>query len=136
MKIIYLLIFSFVLLHANEYTLKLYEKLLPPIFHSIPIIVFADTDAKEILDKSSMFEVLNSCNSSVDVLVGSNFKQLSRSCNGKPLFATTYRAYSENNNAFGAFYWRKGRPQIHFKKAILKKFHLKLPKKLQRFIDE
>ena len=136
MKIFCLLIFSFVLLSANNYALKLYEKLLLPLFHDVPIVIFADKESKEILQKSDMFEVKSSCSTLVDVLVGSQFTNLSQNCISKPLFATTYRSYSENNNAFGAFYWRKGRPQIHFKKAILKKFHLKLSKNLQRFIDE
>ena len=136
MKVFYLLIFSFVLLSARDYSLELYEKLLPPLFHNVPIIVFADKESKEILKKSVMFKLQNRCDTSIDVFVGSSFLNLLQNCKNKPLFATTYKAYNENSNAFGAFYWRKGRPQIHFKRAALDKFALKVPKNLQRFIDE
>ena len=136
MKIVYLLFLMFVLVDAQEYTLKLYEKLLTPLFHDLPIVVFSDKESKKILHMSRAFQVKNTCDNSVDVLVGSNFQNLPKNCKNKPIFATTYRLYSENNNSFGAFYWRKGRPQIHFKRTILEKFHFKLPKKLQRFIDE
>ncbi len=136
MKILRLLIVLCMLLDAKEYTLKLYETLLSPLFTDFPIVVYADEESVKKLQKSDVFEVERQCNTDVDLLIGSRFAHLPKQCRNKPLFATTYKAYRANNNAFGAFYWRKGRPQIHFKKEALEKFGLKLPPKLQRFVDE
>lgn len=135
MKPFVILLFISVILHAESYTLKLYEKLLSSLFET-PITLFADKENRQILQKSNLFNVQDRCDRSVKLLVGSKFTTLPYACRYKPLFATTYRAYTHYPNAFGAFYWRKGRPQIHFKKTVLEHFRLKLPENLKRFIDE
>ena len=137
MKTLLLFILVSIFANANNYTTKLYKKLLKPLFYDkVPIIVFVDNEIKETIKQCRTFKIQNSCDKSVDILLGSNFSNLPRSCKDKPLFATTYKAYTQNKNAFGAFYWRKGRPQIHFNKNVLKKLDLQLPVHLQRFIDE
>jgi len=136
MKIINLLFLFSILLNANNYTLKLYENILTPLFANNPIVVYADKQSAEILDKSKKFKVLSHCTQDTQLLVGTNFKTLDKACQNKPLFATSRRAYRNNKNAFGAFYWTKGRPQIHFKPEILQKFHIKLTDDLERFQDE
>lgn len=135
-KIVSILLLSFVFLNADEYTLKLYEKLLSSIFKDYPIRVYADKESSKELKKSDLFVVQDKCDSNTDVIVGSQFSQLSKSCKNKPVFATSYKEYGHNDNAFGAFYWRKGRPQVHFKQKTLTKFGLQLPQKLKRFVDE
>lgn len=135
MKILVILLFTVWVLHADIYTLKLYEDLLGSIFKSHPISVFADRETKKMLKKSKMFKIVKDCDKS-DFLMGSDFPDLKASCRKKPLFATSHRVYKDLNNSFGAFYWEKGRPQIHFKKAILDRYSISLPKKLKRFEDE
>lgn len=59
------------------------------------------------------------------------------SCKDIPLFTSSYKTLRENSNAIGAFYWRKGRPNIIFIKTRLKKFNLELPEKLKKYeVDE
>ncbi len=135
MRVVLSIIFLFFLAEAKEYTQQLYEKLLSTLYE-VPIVVYVDKTTKDILHNSKFFLIKNNCDEKVDLLIGSRFEHLPQSCKNKPLFATTYKAYTEYPNAIGAFYWRKGRPQIHFKKAALKQFRLRLPKKLQRFINE
>jgi len=120
MKIINLFLLFSILLYANDYTLQLY----------------ADKQSAQILHKSKKFKVVSHCTQDTELLLGANFKTLDKVCQNKPLFATSRRAYKENKNAFGAFYWTKGRPQIHFKPEILEKFHIKLTKDLEKFKDE
>ncbi len=136
MNKIFLLLLISLSLFARDYTAKLYEKVLSSIFEDLPIVVYADRESVKELQKSDIFEIQTRCSDNVDVLVGSRFKDLPTECRNKPLFATTYKAYIQNGNAFGAFYWRKGRPQIHFNKTVLQKFGLELPKRLRRFVDE
>ena len=124
------------LLSADNYTLKLYELILPSLFKESPIVVFADNENAQILKESEDFQLQKRCDKSVDILVGSSFMNLPKVCKNRPIFATTHKTYISNKNVIGAFYWTKGRPQIHFKRDMLKKFHLQLAQKLQRFIDE
>jgi hypothetical protein len=136
MRVAILIVSAVVLAYSDDYTLKLYEYLLPSLFKSSPVVVLADAQERETLRKSRHFLVTNVCSKDVDLLIGSSFDRVPKLCKDKPFFATTRKRYLNHSSAFGAFYWRKGRPQIHFKKEALKRFHLTLPAKLQRFIDE
>jgi len=69
-------------------------------------------------------------------LVGRSFPELPAECQDKPLFSTSYRIYKNLEKSFGAFYWRKGRPQLRFKKEGLERYHLILPEILQRYEEE
>ena len=136
MKIINLFLLFNILLYANDYTLQLYENILTPLFKDNPIVVYTDKQSTQILHKSKKFKVVSYCAQDTELLLGANFEILEKACQNKPLFATSRRAYRSNKNAFGAFYWTKGRPQIHFKPEILQKFHIKLTNDLERFKDE
>ena len=135
-KIILTLLLLFSVLNANDnLTLKLYEKVLTSIFHSQSIKVFVDSDTREILQQSNRFEIVDTCDKSVVVLVG-KFSKLSEICKDKPLFSTDYRSFKHTPNSFGAYYWRKGRPQLTFKRRTLEKYHLSLPLALEKYVYE
>ena len=136
MKTIFLFIAFTIALYAQDWTLQLYEKVLGPLSQGYPIVVYTDDKNSQILQKSNKFIVVHYCSPDVEFLVGSHFKTLDNICKNKPLFATSHRAYLKYDNAFGAFYWMKGRPQIHFNKQTLKRFDLKLPQNLKRFEGE
>ena len=130
------MLFLFSFLNANDsLTLKLYEKVLTSVFHSQTIKVFADKSTKKILKNSDIFEVVDSCDKSVVVLVG-KFSNLMDTCKNKPIFSTNYRAFKHTPNSFGAYYWRKGRPQLKFKRETLDRYQLSLPLALEKYIDE
>ncbi len=134
MKKIIFIIFIFVNLYATDnYTLKLYEAILPKIF-DVPIKVYIKDDIKSILSVSREFIVVDSCDETVDILIGKHFDNLPESCQKKPVFATSYNEYKDNIHSFGAFYWRKGRPQIRFNQINLQKYNLVLPTELQKYM--
>ena len=135
MKFVLLLLILFVSAYADVYTQKLYEKILGSIFQERPIVVFASGDAKSTLQKSKMFYVVDSCQESNVAVLSKDFSS-KQGCSAIPIFTTTHRSYINIKDSFGAFYWRKGRPQIHFRERGLKVFHLHLPPDLQRFLDE
>ena len=135
-KIVLTLLVLFSLLDANDnLTLKLYEKVLTSIFHSQTIKVFVDSETRNILKDSNKFEIVDSCDKSVVVLVG-KFFNLSNTCGDKPIFSTDYRGFKNTPNSFGAYYWRKGRPQLRFKQKTLDKYHLSLPVALEKYVYE
>ena len=113
--------------HEN-YELKLYEKILPSIFKK-DLLIYADTKTNEVLKNTTSLNVTLKC-VDADLLLGKEFKNLSVKCKDKPVFATSYRSFTNNPNAIGAFYWRKGRPQIKFKLDTLKMYNIQLPKNL------
>lgn len=134
--ILFLIIVSTLLFSKENYELKLYEKILPSIFtKQRPIVVYAQGEVATILRQSTMFRVVQRCEDSVVVLVGRDFKDLSSQCQSKPLFATSYRSFKDLSNSFGAFYWRKGRPQIKFKEDAVIRMKLKLPMSLQKYLQ-
>jgi len=134
MKTIILLICINNLLVANSnYELKLYEKIFSTIFQNIPIKIYGDKSSTILLKASNRFEIRKICDENVDLIIGKNFTNLSSICKKKPLFATSYRWYKSQKNSFGTFYWRKGRPQIKFKKDSFKRFHLHLPQNLIKY---
>ncbi len=135
MKLLFVLLIFFISVHADVYTQKLYETILGSIFKERPIPIFVSGEAKATLEKSTLFYIVKNCQESSVAVVGDDFTP-KQECKNIPIFATTHRSYMRIEDAFGAFYWRKGRPQIYFRKRGLKMFHLNLPLDLQRFIDE
>jgi len=132
-KILILLICYKMLLGNSRYELKLYESILPSIFSQTPLKIYASDDLREFLQYSSKFIIMPNCTDAVVILVGRNFKHISKECKNKPLFATSYRWFKTYQNSFGAFYWRKGRPQIKFKQSVLHKYNLNLPKSMEKY---
>lgn len=134
--LLFFIFLAFPLYAQQNYELKLYEKVLPALLHRRPLKVFVDKDTNRLLKSSDKFILLDKCDESTLLLIGKEFSSLETQCENKPLFATSYLAYKEHKNSFGAFYWRKGRPQLKFKKALLKKFHIVLPDSLKRYLDD
>lgn len=116
----------------NNYEQKLYEKILPAIYQKEKIIYFTNSKSKSVLQNSNILISSLSCEDA-DIIIGKKFDNLPINCRNKPIFGTSYRSFLNFDNSIGAFYWRKGRPQIKFKLATLKKYNLELPKSLMEF---
>ena len=116
----------------NNYEQKLYEKILPAIYKKTNVIYFPDKKSELILKNSTVLKHTSNCKDA-DILIGKSFNKIPSVCKNKPQFSTNYRSFLNNRNTIGAFYWRKGRPQIKFKLDNLDKFNLELPKSLMEF---
>lgn len=133
-KIFLLLALSLNIVLANDnYELQLYEAILPSIFSDTPIKIYGDREIRAVLQNSTKFTFSQKCDSSVLLIIGRNFKKLSPECQNKPVFSTSYKWSKHHKNSIGSFYWRKGRPQLRFKKSGFKLFNLKLPYKLIKY---
>lgn len=117
----------------NNYELRLYEKIIPNLFQK-DVLVYLDKNSKDTLHYSIILKSTLNC-IQADVLIGKNFKNLPIECQDKPVFSTNYRTFLNTKNSIGAFYWRKGRPQIKFKLDVLNRYNLKLPKSLIEFVQ-
>jgi len=130
-----ILIFTITSLFSNQnYELKLYEKILPAIFKKDHLKIYVDAQQKNIIKNSDIFTIVSDCNDAL-FLIGKKFGYLDMKCLSKPLFSTSYKSFNNQENSFGAFYWRKGRPQIKFKKNVLLRYNLQLPDSLKRFVQ-
>jgi hypothetical protein len=94
------------------------------------IKVYADESRKIELLKKSRLKRVDNCSKASIVYASS----LPPQCRDKPLFTDSYRTFRDSSNAIGAFYWRKGRPNILFLKPRLSKFNLKVSKKLRKYL--
>jgi hypothetical protein len=127
-----ILIFTFistVFANNHDYELKLYEKVISSLLKSDNISVISDNDLKPILEKSNKFTITNNCKDA-KVVIG---KEIKEQCKDLPWFATNYKTFKYGNNVIGAFYWRKGRPQLKLKTQEINKFKLELPKSLEKY---
>jgi len=131
--IILILLLTIELISDTHYELKLYESLLPTLFQKKSLIVYTqEREQKNIVKNSLVLKLSNSC-SDADLIITKYVATIPKECANKPLFATSYRSYRDAKSAFGAFYWRKGRPQIHFKLETMKRYHLYLSHSLQKY---
>jgi len=134
MKLIISLFLLLTFVHSDdEYELQLYEKVIPSLFtHTTPLKVYPDTKSHDIIRHSKVFDIVLTCKDA-DFLMGKNFTTISEHCQNKPIFTTSYSSFKNQKNSFATFYWRKGRPQIKFKRSVIKKFNLTLPLELEKY---
>ncbi len=128
-----LLLFGMVLRAGDNYELKLYEKVIPAIFKHRPIKVYGDSEVSKLLRHSRKFVMVKQCHKAHILIVAKVLDLPQVNCQEKPLFVTSYKAFKDNPNSFGAFYWRKGRPQIRFREEVMRRYHLTLPNALKRY---
>ena len=128
------LLFNTIVFANSNYELKLYEKVLPLVFNNITMLIYADKNSQKIIKESDVFKLIPECDDAV-LLIGKNFDNLKESCKRKPIFSTSYRSYKNEENSIGAFYWRKGRPQLKFNISNINKFNLFIPKDLKKYCE-
>ena len=118
--IIYFLFFSF--LYSNEYEIELYKKVFNSLFSK---------KAKVYSDRQIALNLVKDC-LKADILLIYDIKNIPKKCKNKPLFVTSYRDFL-HTDAIGAFYWRKGRPQLRLRFKYIQKYHLHLSKNLIKY---
>jgi hypothetical protein len=108
--------------------IKLFEKLFTGLFNKKTVYIYTK-NKKYINIKSGYLINVDKCQKA-DLVLG-----ISQTCKNKPVFLLDYYSYKENKNALGAFYWRKGRPQLRLRKKIIKKYHLQLLSEFREFAE-
>ena len=118
---------------GDDYERLLYEKILPALFHREPVVIYAEGDLASSLRGSRKLRLEENCKEASVILTDKGTDELPPACRKKPIFATSYRRYKQHTESIGAFYWRKGRPQLRFRIESLRRFGLSLPKSLEKF---
>jgi len=57
-------------------------------------------------------------------------------CKDKIIFVLDYTLLRKHTNAVGAFYWKKGRPNIVFIRPRLEQYKIKLSKSYDKYIED
>ena len=116
-----ILLFMVVLLSANE--VELFEKLFSEMFNKKEIKVY--TKYKNF--NSKILKKVTSCKEA-DIVLGE------LNCS-KPKFVLSYADFKNDSKVIGAFYWRKGRPQLRLRKNNILNHHLYLSKDFSEYLE-
>ena len=128
MKKLLIVFFTFSFVFAQNIEVKLFSKLFTTLFNKKTVYIYSEN--KKYSDINSIFlKNVEDCNKA-DVVLG-----VSKYCKNKPHFLLDYYNYKDDPNALGAFYWRKGRPQLRLRKKIIDKLHLHISPDFKEFLE-
>ena len=121
MKVMIILLVGFIFAYSTE--IELFNRLFTIFFQKNIIKIYT----KKYKTLSKNLKIVNSCKNA-DLVLG-NLK-----CN-KPRFLLDYYSFKNDKEAIGAFYWRKGRPQLRLRKEKLKKYNLYVSKNFEDYLE-
>jgi hypothetical protein len=116
------------LLTAQNIEIKLFSKLFTTLFGKKTVSVYTENKRYQHI-KSKFLKIVQDCDKS-DIVLG-----VSKKCKDKPHFLLNYYSYKNDKNAIGAFYWRKGRPQLRLRKKSIKKYRLHMSDDFSEFLE-
>jgi len=123
-----LIIFNAVVFALNDTEIKLFEKLFTTLFQKDVVIVYSEQSRYKNLNTLHLKSVKNCYRA--DIVLG-----VSKYCKYKPHFLLNYYNYMDNSDAIGAFYWRKGRPQLRLRKKQILRWHLHISPEFKEFLE-
>ncbi len=121
------MLFAGVVFASLESTL--FQRLFTELFDKKPVYVYTSAKYEKILEPSVNIIIVKSCKKA-DI----QFGIVDRNCS-KPVFVLDYYVYKKNPNILGAFYWRKGRPQLRLRRKIIEKYHLHICKDFEDYVE-
>ncbi len=140
MKLILSIIFSVLMLSANERIEHHRANILEKVFSQISInenlkIWCDDNSLMSQLKDHNRLQIVDDC-LSANLILLNNQGNLSQSCENKHIFALKYDILSDIPSSFGAFFWKKGRPNIVIIKPRLESQSIKISKRLEEYLEE
>jgi hypothetical protein len=130
LKVLVFLIIGIGFLYGGVEERILLEKVFENLFNKKVIKVYASKDVQKLLKGSVVIKIVKECKKA-DIIVG-NFVDINCS---KPVFVFSYFLYKDHSNILGAFYWRKGRPQLRLRHNVIKKYNLFIKDDLKDFLE-
>jgi len=136
-KIIFVVIFVTSLLNAsNDISTKIVVTLLKELAGN-EYRVWVDTEIEKelIIINQKGLNTIEHCEDASILLLYRN-EPISNKCKNKILFVLDYSLLDKYTNAVGAFYWKKGRPNIVFIRSRLEHNKIKLSKSYDKYIED
>jgi len=85
--------------------------------------------------KRNNYIIVKDANQS-DIIILNSASSLKNSTKKENIFVLKYNLLNRFPQSFGAFFWKKGRPNIVFIKPRVKRLHLKLSNDLKEYEEE
>ena len=106
------------------------------IKNSAPMTVCSDDDKiMKGFHSSKHFRVTDDCKDA-NLIILNDKSDLPKNYKHKHIFVLNYNLLNEIPESFGAFFWKKGRPNIVFIKPRLEKDALKLSANLKPYVED
>lgn len=88
----------------------------------------------EHLSKNMEVNRVKNCEEA-DIVILHSVDALSSKCMDKLIFTNYYKTYINNEGIVGAFFWQKGRPNIVFRREVLKDKEIILSASFNKYIE-
>ena len=113
---------------------KIFDKLFQTMMNKQDVKVYTsnETYQKVILGAPSL-KMTDSCYEA-DIILVDALNEISKECEEKLFFTTSYFVFKKFDNAVGAFYWDRGHISIKFYKSRLDKYNVKLPHTFTKYL--
>jgi len=115
------------------YERKIYNKVLHTLYVKPTINVYTDKKNYIRFPKENNFNIVDKCDQSDVVFL--SYESSLVYCADKPIFVDNYNDFISIPNVIGAFYYRKGRPQLKLNKDYINQFDLNIDKSLLKYVE-
>ena len=124
----------------QELEAKILEKLFTDMVRSERVMVFILGEKREYYKKNlkryaERIVIVSSCEKAEIVFVAGELGELPEDCRKKTLFSTKREHLFRWYNCVGAFYWKKGRPNLLLIEERLRDMNIELPRDYRKFIE-
>ncbi|QFR48579.1 hypothetical protein FJR48_02085 [Sulfurimonas lithotrophica] len=140
MKIIFTCIFLLTLGLASDKAdnirIKILERIIGKLSLNEQTRVWSDN--KNILNTLSQNSSLKTTPNCIyaNIIILQNQNKLPKECSSKAIFVLDYKLLSQIPQSFGAFFWKKGRPNIVILKPRIQKQSIKISSGLKSYLEE
>lgn len=141
MKTVSILFFLTIALFASDNKDIMRAQILEKIISNISIneTVTVWSDNKELLaelKKSTHIITSNDCAKATVIILENKEKIHDDACKNKPVFVLEYNLLKELPKSFGAFFWKKGRPNIVIIEPRIASQNISVSKELMVYVEE
>ncbi|MDD5210903.1 MAG: hypothetical protein PHV62_00680 [Sulfuricurvum sp.] len=141
MKAVSIILFLTIALFASDnkdiMRAQILEKIILNISINETITVWSDN--KELLAgfrKSNHLIISDICDKATVIIIENKKELNDDTCKNKPIFVLNYNLLKEVPKSFGAFFWKKGRPNIVIIESRIKSQNISVSKELNAYIEE
>jgi len=142
LSLVFVILFTSLLI-ANEEARELRIRILGALAHtvtgkSLPYVYLDEPNIKNLDTKKYGFILIQQCKKA-DVIFTHKADTILKECptlDDKMLFTLSYRDYiTHEEQAIGAFFWQKGRPNIILNKRLIQHYHIQLPQEYDKYVE-
>ncbi|MFA5454792.1 MAG: hypothetical protein WC272_05685 [Sulfurimonas sp.] len=141
MKAIIITLFLAILSSASEnkdaIRAQIIEKILSNVSMNEVITIWSDNKEliAEFKKNSNLITTVN-CEKATIIVIENKENLHGDACKNKPIFVLNYNLLKDIPNSFGAFFWKKGRPNIVIIEPRIESQNIKVSKELNAYIEE